>query len=54
MKIGNHIKDIRSRREANKKRVMTLKSMKVDEQMALPITTKQIDGSMLIDADVST
>ena len=54
MKIGNHIRDKKARKDANKKKVMTLKSNKVDDQMALPITTKQIDGSMLIDAEMST
>ena len=54
MKIGNHIRDKKARKETNKKKVQTLKNAKVDEQMALPITTKQIDGSMLIDPDVST
>jgi len=54
MKVGNHIRDKKARKDANKKKVLTLKNAKVEEQMALPITTKQIDGSMLIDADVST
>ena len=54
MKIGNHIRDKKKVKEYNKKKVQTVKNSKVDEQMALPITTKQIDGSMLMDADVST
>lgn len=40
MKIGNHIRDKKARKETNKRKVMTIKSSKVDEQMALPITTK--------------
>lgn len=40
MKVGNHIRDKKSRKDANKKKVVTLKNAKVDEQMALPITTK--------------
>ena len=31
-----------------------MKSSKAEDQMALPITTKQIDGGMLLDPDVST
>ena len=54
MKVGNHIRSKKAIKEQNKKKVHTLKHSKVDEQMALPITTKQIDGSMLMDADVST
>ena len=54
MKIGNHIRDKKHVKDANKKKVQTVKTSKADEQMALPITTKQIDGSMLMDADIST
>lgn len=54
MKIGNHIRDKKTRKDDNKKKVLVIKSAKADEQMALPITTKQIDGAMLMDADVST
>ncbi len=54
MKIGNHIRDKKTRKTENQKKVQVVKSAKADEQMALPITTKQIDGGMLMDADVST
>lgn len=54
MKIGNHIRDKKARKEGNKKKVLTMKNQKAEEQMALPITTKQIDGSMLLEADLST
>ena len=54
MKIGNHIRDKKYVKDVNKKKVQTVKTSKADEQMALPITTKQIDGSMLMDADLST
>ena len=54
MKIGNHLRDVRKIKMDNKKKVQKVKNSKADEQMALPITTKQIDGGMLLDADVST
>lgn len=54
MKIGNHIRDKKHIKDVNKKKVQTVKNSKIDEQMALPITTKQIDGGMLMDADLST
>ena len=31
MKIGNHIREKKARKDANKKKVMTLKTMKADE-----------------------
>ena len=48
------MRDMRRVRLDNKKKVQKIKNSKADEQMALPITTKQIDGGMLLDADVST
>ena len=54
MKIGNHIRDKKHVKELNKKKVQTVKNSKIEDQMALPITTKQIDGGMLLDADLST
>ena len=54
MKIGNHIRDKKHVKETNKRKVDKLKHAKGDEQMALPITTKQIDGTMLMEPDAST
>ena len=54
MKVGNHIRDKKKMKEVNKKKVQTVKLNKESDQMALPITTKQIDGGMLLDPDVST
>ena len=54
MKVGNHIRDKKKMKEINKKKVQTVKLNKESDQMALPITTKQIDGGMLLDPDVST
>ena len=54
MKIGNHIRDKHRAEELNKKKVQTIKNAKIEEQMALPITTKQIDGGMLANPDLST
>ena len=44
MKIGNFHREKRKQKETNKKIVQHIKSAKNDHQMALPITTKQIDG----------
>ena len=51
MKIGNHLRDRKKAKEVNKKKVDQRKAAKQDELMALPITTKQIDG-MLFDQDL--
>ena len=54
MKIGNHRREVRKVKTENKRKVQRVKNSKVDEQMALPITTKQIDGGMLLEAELST
>ena len=54
MKVGNHIRDKKKIKDINKKKVQNVKMNKESDQMALPITTKQIDGGMLLDPDVST
>ena len=54
MKIGNHMRDVRRIRDDNRKKVQRAKAAKDNEQMALPITTKQIDGGVLLEADLST
>ena len=51
MKIGNHLRDKKKTKDVNKKIVDARKAAKTDELMALPITTKQIDG-MLFDQDL--
>ena len=51
MKIGNHLRDRKKAKDVNKKIVDQRKAAKQDELMALPITTKQIDG-MLFDGDL--
>ena len=40
MKVGNHLRDKKKLKEANKKIVVARKAQKTDELMALPITTK--------------
>ena len=54
MKVGNHIRDKKHIKDGNKKKVQIVKNSKIEDQMALPITTKQIDGGMLLDPEVST
>ena len=55
MKIGQHMREKRARFDQNKKRAEKVKYASRDEQMALPITTKQIDGSMInADMELST
>ena len=51
MKIGNHLRDRKRAKDVNRKVVDQRKAAKTDELMALPITTKQIDG-MLFDQEL--
>ena len=52
MKIGNRLRDKKRALDADKKKVEARKAAKQDELMALPITTKQIDG-MLFDHEMN-
>lgn len=52
MKIGNRLRDKKRALDADKKKVEARKAAKQDELMALPITTKQIDG-MLFDEQMN-
>ena len=52
MKIGNHIRDKKHMKDQNKKKVLTVKNAKADDQ--IPIQTKQFGGMLDLDQDVST
>lgn len=53
MKIGNHIREKKRVKEENKRRVQSVKNVRSDEQMSLPLKTK-VYGGLQFDMDAST
>ena len=53
MKIGNHIREKKKAKEENKRKVQSVKNMRSNEQMSVPLGTK-VYGGLQFDMDNST